>query len=69
MVQIIETYRFSIHFLELTNQVALFNIYNNSPIKKKEKKEKERKTLYIFKKNPHNFLNMSSNGSNYTQYF
>jgi len=44
MVQIIETCRFSIHFLELTNQVALLNIYNNSPIKKKEKK---RKTLYI----------------------
>jgi hypothetical protein len=53
MVQIIETCRFSIHFLELTNQVALFNIYNNSPIKKKKKK---RKTLYIFFKKPTQFL-------------
>ena len=46
MVQIIETCRFSIHFLELTNQVALFNIYNNSPIKKK-RKEKEN-AIHIF---------------------
>lgn len=39
MVQIIETCHFSIYFLQMTNQAALFNIYNNSPIKIYKKKK------------------------------